>query len=128
MPRSISQLKHRTIHLPGLPAERIVEAIQLLETLPGVSAWQVPASGCLTVQYWVDEYLLSDLELALAGHGFPLDTCTAAEHWRHGILQEEEREREGCGVPRQHACRASGVFAHHRRPRKDDLETLPLLQ
>ncbi len=126
MPRSIQQLKHREIHLAALSPETIQNAALRLEKMPGVSA--EPASDGVTVHYWVDEYTLADLELALACSGFQLDESSTAIDQRHQILHDEETERENLAITHRPSCKSCGVFAHRFTLRKDDLGTLPIYQ
>lgn len=128
MPRSIQQLKHREIHLANLSCEQIVAAACRLEKMPGVSAQPEPAQCCIAVHYWVDEYMLADLELALACSGFQLDDSCQAKEQRCQILHDEEVEREQLDIPLRPSCKSCGVFARRFAFRKDDLGSLPFLQ
>lgn len=126
MPRSIQQLKHREIPLPGLPAARLFEATHLLERIPGVAAMADDVRCCVCVDYWVDEHTLSDLEAALTCSGFALDNSPHARIVRCQISQDEEVEREQLDLAPCPSCKSCGVFAYRLTPRKDDLDILPL--
>lgn len=128
MPRSIQQLKHREIHLVNHTRKQIIDAARRLEKIPGVSAQPEPAQCCIAVHYWVDEYTLADLELALACSGFQLDSSNSTQVLRCQILHDEETEREALAIPLHPSCKSCGVFAHRLAFRKDDLEALPFLQ
>ncbi len=125
MPRSIEQLKHREIHLVNPSSVQITEAARRLERMAGVAANPEPEKSSLTVHYWVDEYTLADLELALACSGFQLDSSNEEKHLRCKILREEEAEREMMAIPPRLSCKSCGVFALRYSPRKDDLDSLP---
>ncbi|SFN93210.1 hypothetical protein SAMN05660284_02555 [Formivibrio citricus] len=128
MPRSIQQLKHREISLANHSCAQVIEAARRLEKMPGVSAQAVPEQCRLAVHYWVDEYMLADLELALACSGFQLDDSSQAKAQRGEILHDEEAEREQLDIPLRPSCKSCGVFARRFASRKDDLGSLPFLQ
>lgn len=94
MPRSLQQLKHRAICFESDCREVLAMAVKVLEELPGVSACVDAVHQCIAVDYWVDEYTLSDLESALSSCGFNLAGSVRARALRSAIQIEEKRERD----------------------------------
>lgn len=125
MPRSIQQFKHRTILFDAIQADQLAHAVRVLERLPGVSAFADTEKFGIAVEYWVDEYLLSDLEMELAQRGFTMAGGIRNHILRTEIQHEEEQERDATDS-RPSLCRSGGVFAHTYRPRRYDYEALPL--
>lgn len=119
MPRSLQQLKHRTIFFDDISSEQIVRAIQLLKSLPGVAASMDRACKSIVVDYWVDEYTFSGLEQALSSRGFPLSCVDCVCAMRAEIQNDEDDERDHLGVDCRACCHA-GVFAQVCCPCRDD--------
>ncbi|MDR3412510.1 MAG: hypothetical protein P4L87_16490 [Formivibrio sp.] len=119
MPRSIQQLKHRRIFFNAISAERMAIAVQILEHLPGVSAAADVRQQCISVDYWVDEYTLTELEQRLSERGFPLFGGNRFRILRAEIQRDEERERDNMGARVSH-CGSGGVFAQMYRPCYDE--------
>ncbi len=110
MPRSIQQLKHRTIFFDAISAAQMESAVQLLDQLPGVLASADMQRQCIAVDYWVDEYTLSQLEKKLAASGFPLFGGIRLRVLRAEIQRDEENERDELGA-RVLPCWSGGIFA-----------------
>lgn len=110
MPRSIQQLKHRSIFFDAISAEQLAGAVRVLEMLPGVSASADMRCQCIAVDYWVDEHTLSELEHLLFERGFPLSTGVRLRILRAEIQREEDEERDDMGA-RTALCQSGGVFA-----------------
>ncbi len=119
MPRSIQQLKHRTIFFDAISAEQMMGAVRVLGHLPGVSASADVRRQCIAVDYWVDEYTLSELERKLVESGFPLFCGIRLRVLRAEIQRDEESERDELGA-RVLPCWSGGVFAQVYCPFQDD--------
>lgn len=110
MPRSLQQLKHRSIFFDDISAEQMVRAVKVLESLPGVVACMDAACKRVLVDYWVDEYTFSGLERTLSDQGVPLSCRDCIHAMRAEIQRDEDKERDCMGLESRTCCRA-GVFA-----------------
>lgn len=110
MPRSLQQLKHRAICFEGDCREALTLAVKILDGFPGVSACVDAAHQCVAVDYWVDEYTLSDLEMALSSNGFNLAGSLRARALRSAIQIEEKNDRDDLPGSRT-LFRSCGVLA-----------------
>lgn len=110
MPRSLQQLKHRSIFFGAISAEQLAAAVRVLELLPGVSVSANLRCQYIAVDYWVDEHTLSELEHLLCERSFPLSAGTRLRSLHAEIQHEEEMERDAIGA-RTALCHAGGVFA-----------------
>lgn len=119
MPRSIQQLKHRTIFLDGSSIEQMNQAVHVLKSLPGVAASMAPDRCNVVVDYWVDEYTYSGLEQTLQSQGVPLSCAECACAMRAEIQRDEIIERDDMGVEAR-TCRFAGVFAQVYCPYCDE--------
>lgn len=125
MPRSIQHFKHRHLHLEITHADQLNNAVRVLERLPGVTAFAAPIHDRIDVEYWVDEYELTELETHLENCGFILAAHPELRAIRERILLEEETERDTLLCQRS-SCRSSGVFAKTYYPIHDHFEAMPL--
>lgn len=125
MPRSIRQLKHRVIQFDSTTPEQLASAVLILERLPGVTAFANVANQSIGIDYWVDEYTLSELELELANRGYLLEGGIRNRILRAEIQRDEDAERDKMDIHTP-ACRSCGVFAQTYHQSRDDYEALPL--
>lgn len=124
MPRSIQQLKHRVIQFRAISALQLANAAHVLQMLPGVAAMADTGSYRIVVDYWVDEYMLSQLEFELISRGHLLDNGIRNRIMRAEIQRDEEAERDSIDL-HQTSCHSCGVFAKTYAPQTIELQALP---
>lgn len=124
MPRSIQQLKHRVIQFETISAQDLTSAIRALEMLPGITALADAVHCRIVVDYWVDEYMLSQIEFELVSRGYPLENGIRNRIMRAEIQRDEEAERDSIDMPLPR-CYSGGVFAKTYDPGQAELQALP---
>ena len=102
----------------------MIEAVHVLEKLPGIIAMADPANSRIVVDYWIDEYMLSQIEFQLFSKGYPLQNDIRSRIQRAEIQRDEEAERDLIDLHLT-VCYASGVFAKTYDRGQTQFQALP---